>query len=259
MQSNKRRMNMRKIHKFLIIICFLSSSTVLAQTEVKTMFGGVNSWQSTLISAALDASGKQYTINNMPISGLGERVLRSVESGQIDVIWTMTSSAVEHRLTPIRIPLFKGLLGNRLPIINKTDESKFASLSNEQFKALKVGQVESWPDAKILKNDGLTVVTSIEYSLLYKMLNAKRFDYFTLGAAEIEGEFNRLGPETQKIDSNILIQYYSPAYFFVNPKKPELAKDIEAGLEILIASGKFDEMFYNQPMFKNIHERLGLT
>ncbi|PSW13937.1 pilus assembly protein PilM [Photobacterium sanctipauli] len=249
---------MKPLSKLLLAIGLFSASTVHAATEVKTMFGGVDLWQDTLLRSALDASGKDYTVSKLDNSGLGERAVRALEAGQSDVIWTMTSPEMEERLIPIRIPLFKGLLGNRLPIIKKADQGKFASLDENQFRQLKVGQVESWPDAKILANDGLPVVTSIEYALLYGMLNAQRFDYFTLGAAEIEGEFNRLGPDGQMIDNNILIQYHSPAYFFVSPTKPELAADITAGLEKLVANGQFDEMFYNLSIFKDLHQRLKL-
>lgn len=248
----------KSLSKLLLAISLVSAGTAHATTEVKTMFGGVDLWQETILQAALVASGHDYSINKLENIGLGERAVRDLEAGRGDVIWTMTSPEMEERLIPIRIPLFKGLLGNRLPIINTADEAKFASLNDEQFRQLKVGQVESWPDAKILTKDGLKVVTSVEYALLYGMLNAKRFDYFTLGASEIEGEFSRLGPDNQEIDPNVLIQYHSPAYFFVSPKQPELAADITAGLEKLVANGKFDEMFYNLSIFKDLHERLKL-
>ncbi|EGQ9299323.1 hypothetical protein E4T16_14700 [Vibrio parahaemolyticus] len=43
----------------------------------------------------------------------------------------MTFTDLEERLIPIRIPPFKGFLGNRLFIINKSDESKFDNMSED--------------------------------------------------------------------------------------------------------------------------------
>ncbi|MGF1682621.1 hypothetical protein [Photobacterium minamisatsumaniensis] len=249
---------MKLLSTLILATSIFSASTAHAVTEVKTIFGGVDIWQDSLLQAALEASGNDYTIQKLTNVGFGERAVRDLEGGRGDILWTMTSPEMEQRLIPVRIPLFKGLLGNRIPIIKKADSVAFSTLTNEQFRQLKIGQVESWPDAKILANDGLQVVTSIEYALLYGMLNSQRFDYFTLGAAEIEAEFDRLGPDNQEIDRHILIQYHSPAYFFVSPSQPELAADITAGLETLIANGKFDEMFYNLSIFKDLHQRLKL-
>lgn len=238
---------------------FLFSHVIHASEQVITMFGGADTWQNTLLETALKHSGKDYELHKAEHIGIGERAIGDVANGTGDVLWSMTSTNLEERLIPIRIPLFKGLLGNRLLIINKNDEDKFSGMSEEMFQALKVGQVESWPDAKILSNAGLNVVTSVEYPTLYNMLNAQRFDYFTLGAAEIEGEFANLGPATQEIEKTILLQYHSPAYFFVNPAKVQLAQDIERGLKAMIENGSFNKMFYSLPTFKDLHEKLNLS
>lgn len=48
------------------------------------------------------------------------------------------------------------------------------------------------------------------------------------------------------IEQDLLLYIPLPTYYFVTPKKPELAKRIEKGLITLIDNGTFDEIFIQQ-------------
>ncbi len=55
--------------------------------------------------------------------------------GLLDVCWASSDSDIEAQLRPIRIPLFKGLLGYRIFIINKNDQAKFSHVKTlEELK-----------------------------------------------------------------------------------------------------------------------------
>ena len=72
-----------------------------------------------------------------------------------DLIWMMTSEKREYQLRPVRVPLFKGLLGYRVAAINTADLPVFANLDTvEELKLLVAGQGIDWPDTEILNVNG---------------------------------------------------------------------------------------------------------
>lgn len=211
-------------------------------------------WQFNLLKEALRRSGKVYQVEQMSTQMNQKRNVEEALAGTVDVFWSMTSKQLEETVLPVRIPLFKGLLGNRLLIIRKSDEAKFAQVKTlADFKQLTAGQNRYWPDASILEANGVPVVTSYQYANLYPMLEGGRFDYLALGAQEIGDELASHPDPALKIDTHILLQYRSPAYFFVSPKRPELAAAILAGLENMISDGSFDEMFNRELKIEQLY------
>lgn len=220
------------------------TSTANNAAPIKIVTTIQQQWQFNLLKEALRRSGQPYQVEQMSTQMNQKRKVEEALAGTVDVFWSMTSKELEETVLPVRIPLFKGLLGNRLLIIRKTDEARFANVKTlADFKRLKAGQNRYWPDASILEANGLPVVTSYQYTNLYPMLEGGRFDYLALGAQEIGDELASHPDPALKIDTHILLQYRSPAYFFVSPKRPELAAAILAGLENMISDGSFDEMF----------------
>lgn len=220
------------------------NSTASNPAPIKIVTTIQQQWQFNLLKEALRRSGQSYQVEQMSTQMNQKRKVEEALAGTVDVFWSMTSKELEETVLPVRIPLFKGLLGNRLLIIRKTDEARFANVKTlADFKQLKAGQNRYWPDASILEANGLPVVTSYQYTNLYPMLEGGRFDYLALGAQEIGDELASHPDPALKIDTHILLQYRSPAYFFVSPKRPELAAAILAGLENMISDGSFDEMF----------------
>jgi hypothetical protein len=200
------------------------TSTANSAAPIKIVTTIQQQWQFNLLKEALRRSGQSYQVEQMSTQMNQKRKVEEALAGTVDVFWSMTSKELEETVLPVRIPLFKGLLGNRLLIIRKTDEARFANVKTQvDFKQLKAGQNRYWPDASILEANGLPVVTSYQYTNLYPMLEGGRFDYLALGAQEIGDELASHPDPALKIDSHILLQYRSPAYFFVSPKRPELA------------------------------------
>ncbi|QYK08228.1 substrate-binding periplasmic protein [Shewanella mangrovisoli] len=245
------------VFSFIAIVAVASASFTLANAAYAAGTSSANNaapikivttiqqqWQFNLLKEALRRSGQHYQVEQMSTQMNQKRKVEEALAGTVDVFWSMTSKELEETVLPVRIPLFKGLLGNRLLIIRKTDEARFANVKTlADFKQLKAGQNRYWPDASILEANGLPVVTSYQYTNLYPMLEGGRFDYLALGAQEIGDELASHPDPALKIDTHILLQYRSPAYFFVSPKRPELAAAILAGLENMISDGSFDEMF----------------
>ena len=230
------------------------TSSASNPTPIKIVTTIQQQWQFNLLKEALRRSGKPYQVEQMSTQMNQKRNAEEALAGTVDVFWSMTSKELEETMLPVRIPLFKGLLGNRLLIIRKSDEAKFANVKTlADFKQLTAGQNRYWPDASILEANGVPLVTSYQYTNLYPMLEGGRFDYLALGAQEIGDELASHPDPALKIDSHILLQYRSPAYFFVSPKRPELAEAILAGLEYMISDGSFDEMFNRELKIEQLY------
>lgn len=167
------------------------------------------------------------------------------------VLWTATSIQRETLLRPIRVPMFKGLIGVRVLVIRREDEAKFRQIQNLQgLQRLVAGQGANWPDSAILQANGLPVTEGVGKAQVYKMLAAKRLDYFPRGVTEIANETAFLAQHNLMVAPNIYLSYPAAMYFFVNQENAELARRLETGFERLIDSGQFAAFFYNHPRIK---------
>jgi hypothetical protein len=180
------------------------------------------------------------------------RFLYEMKQGRnISVIWAAVSAELEDELLPIRIPLRKGILGYRVFLIHQRDQAQFSAIATiDQLKRLRVGQGFTWLDVKILQNAGFNVVTGTSYEGLFKMLMAKRFDYFSRGIIEASAEVNARQAQypDMVVESSKMLYYPLPKYFYVKKDNAKLAKRIERGLEMMIVDGSFEAIFrkYNQ-------------
>jgi hypothetical protein len=164
------------------------------------------------------------------------------------VLWTMTSKDRERMLTPIREPMFRGLIGQRVLVIRREDQDKFAQIHQlAQLQTLMAGQGAQWPDTGILQANGLTVIEASSTEQLYRMLAAKRFDYFPRGVMEITGEQAFLDKYNLIVEPYLVISYPAAMYFFVNKNNHNLAQRLRKGWEIVYANKTFDDFFYGHP------------
>ncbi|MQA19291.1 ABC transporter substrate-binding protein [Rugamonas rivuli] len=123
---------------------------------------------------------------------------------ELDIYWSMTSTAREQGVIPVHIPLMKGLLGCRLMIIRKDSVERFAQIKTmADLKRISIGQGLDWPDTAINQAAGLHVVTSSSYETLVQMLKAKRFDGIALGANEIDEELAKKRDADLTIEKNL--------------------------------------------------------
>lgn len=166
------------------------------------------------------------------------------------VLWTATSQQRETLLLPIRVPIFKGLIGTRVLVVRRQDLKKFARLRTlADLRKFVAGQGASWPDTTILRTNGIRTTEGVGKDQLYKMLEAKRFDYFPRGVIEIANETDFLEEHNLAVVPDVLINYPTAMYYFVNNNNNELAERIQRGWDVILANGEFDRFFYG-------HERV---
>ena len=185
------------------------------------------------------------------------RIFKHIDNDIIDIVWSGTNIYREENYTPIRIPIFKGLLGHRFIIIHKDNLAKFEQISKpEQLKKLIACQGIHWPDSNILEANGYIVNRVVHYEAMFKMILKKRCDYFPRAIYEAFSErelLKKTNPELIVYDK-IMLQYKLPVYFFVKKNNHALAEIIENNFIKYINNGEFTKsMNISNLLPKNIN------
>lgn len=179
----------------------------------------------------------------------GRAVALLAQGRTLDVIWTMTSRQREQKLTPIRIPLLRGLMGMRLLIIRADDQSRFDHIHRlEQLRELRAGQGHDWPDADILRANDLPITRVSQYEALFSMLEQGRLDYVPRAVNEPWAEVAAHEEMDLAVEDSLLLYYPAASYFFVAPDDERLAGRLRQGLERALADGSFAQLFRNHPV-----------
>jgi len=212
-----------------------------------------------LLKLALNYSGKHYTYSTTEETYSRPRLMESVKNGSVSLMWGGTSEQMESDYIPIRIDAYRGLMSHRVLIIRNGDQSRFDSIKTlDDLRKIKFGQGRSWQDASIMESAGFDVVKSTKKPGLFYMLDGGRFDAFPRGANEAWSETSAFPKLNLAVDKQLVLVYPLPTYFFVHKGDPELAKDIENGLETAIKDGNFDNYFYNSKEVKDALDRADL-
>ncbi len=250
-----------------VIITFLLGMTLSltplhAQTKTLSINPVINdnyAYCIELLKLALANSGSDYRFETVDASGSQSREIQDLLDGRIDVIWIGTSTEIEAQLKPIRVPLYRGLLGHRIFIIREGDQARFDRVQTlADLQKISIGQGRTWVDTNILEANGFTVEKSSKYPGLFHMLDGGRFDAFSRGVHEPWGELSTNSELPLTVEKRLAVIYRLPMYFFVSPKSTELAEDIERGLYTMIENGEFDRFFYNNKMIRDTLEQANL-
>jgi len=203
-----------------------------------------NDYAQQLLQLALSKTGTEYQIQLAQVPMNQERQVLEIEAGRtIDVASIPSSAEREARLLPIRIPIHKGALGWRIGLIRKGDQELLARVNSlKSLQSVSLAQGQEWPDTKILEANGISVITAPRYEGLFKMLEARRFDYFPRSVMEIWDE-QANNADRLVVEPHLALHYYYDSYFMVNRKNTRLAQAIHDGLEKAILDGSFDELF----------------
>jgi len=174
------------------------------------------------------------------------KLLELISGDIIEFTVLPTKPEWEEKLIPIRIPIRKGLQGYRLFFVDAKGKQTLTEVETlEQLKAIPTGSGAQWSTTAALETAGFNVVKAQTKDDLIKMLKLRRFVTYGRGIDEIFFERSQLAAQYPflAIDREIALFIPHPIYFFVTPKRPDLAKRIERGLRAMIADGSFDALF----------------
>lgn len=215
-----------------------------------------------LLTAALQVNTEEYGefILKNSINMNNERAKTSILRDNFgDIIHSATHDNWEKELIPIRIPIFKGIMGLRVFLINEKLQDKFLSINTiADLKKLSLGSGHVWAITEVFKQHGFMVITGTKYDSMFRMLKKERFEYLPRGLNEVLVEFELRKKENDQlmIEPSILLDITLPVYFFVNPNKPTLAKRLKEGLKTIIGNGTFDKIFNKH--FNHVFKKLNI-
>lgn len=170
------------------------------------------------------------------------RAFLQLASGELDVASSITTTEHEAQALALRVCLYRGLLGIRLPIALTRRRAELQGITTlEQARRLRLAQVESWPDTQILKANGWPAQGITRRDSFPALLERERIDLFALGATEVYPIIDAL-PGLSVLDG-WLIAYAAPSYLFVSPRQPALAARLRRGWELVLADGSFIALF----------------
>lgn len=244
-----------------LIICLFSLSLHTYAEPLRMVQGnnGIETYAKGLLKLALSKVPGKYEWQEAVPNASEERMVQMLIDNELDVVWYASTKNLEERLLPIRIPMYRGLLGYRVLMIRKGTQNKFDNIKTlEDLRKVSLGQGRFWADTQVLEANKLNVVKVLKYEGLFHMLDGGRFDAYPRGVHEPWAEMQRYPDLALDVEKNLLISYTNPFYFFVSKNNPELAKNIERGLRIAIEDGSFNEYFMNDPTVKDVITKANL-
>lgn len=201
----------------------------------------------SLLSLALRHVDRAYTPEPLGLEMAQQRTMLEIARGDnpLDLMWTMTDPEREAGpLLPVRIPVDRGLLGWRLLLVRRDELPMWREVRDlARLRTLMAGQGHDWPDTRILRANGLPVGTSSSYESLFRMLARGRIDYFPRAIGEIDSELAAHDDAGLAIAPGLMLYYPTASYFFVSPRRPELAEHLRLGLEAAVADGSMARLF----------------
>lgn len=247
------------LHRSLIsacVFCVISSAAVIAEAStemeirippsIDPIFFHRNAYSMALLENALTKSGIDYKLvqSDVQIGNLA-RLRRHIAKGIYDVSWLHTSSEIEEELLPIRIPIFKGIIGWRIAFIRPESTTEFSAVKDLQGLRVFMGvQGFNWPDVAIMEHSKLKLRVGVDLPNIRQLLVNKRADYFPRSISEIWDEEDYFSEQGAIVEQTFALYYPSAVYFFVSRENTALAEAIKSGLEISLSDGSYDQLFF---------------
>lgn len=251
----------RKYVLLCLMACLLALSLQAHAAPLRMVEGGnsIENYAKGLLKLALSKIPAQYDWQETVENGSEERIVQMLLNNELDVVWYASTNDLEERLLPVRIPMYRGLLGYRVLMIKRGTQHKFDGVKTlEDLRQFSLGQGLFWADTQVLSANDLNVVKVLKYEGLFFMLDGDRFDAYPRGVHEPWSEMQRYPKLALEVEQNLLLSYINPFYFFVNKNNTKLAADIERGLRIAIEDGSFNEYFLNDATVKDVINKANL-
>ena len=253
----------------VVILILIVFSTVANTNENKEIspktttklvsFGlDLEGFEDALLAQILSYQKADILISRYPRWIPGARAFRIMDKHQgIDIVWGSSTKERFDLYLPVKVPIYKGLIGWRLALVTQAKQQIFADVTTlAELRQYNPGQRLNWSDYKIFKENGFTITSGASPRALAEMLVLDRFDFYPRAVIEIEMEQREYRGMNIVRDPHLLILYKSAYVFYVAKDNVELAKVLTDGLHKAKADGSFDRLFERH--FKALFERLDL-
>lgn len=204
-----------------------------------------------LALAKTEAQFAKVNIVELPNRQVDKRLRAELLARNIDLLWSPTSPELEAEFLPVKVSLLKELNNYRLLLIRPESQAQFSRVKTlKDLRQFKGGMSAHWVDADIMQANSLPLVKAVGYGKLFKMLAAKRFDYFSRGLYQIQTEVNFYPDLHLTIEKELMLYYQNEVYFFVHKDNKLLAERLRLGLEVAQRDGSFDALFNSIPRYQ---------
>ncbi len=210
---------------------------------------GKNQYVEKLLQHIFSAQGYSLTIHyaKLPSNKIRTAKLLS-QNKEIDLFWANYRTNTSPQLTLIKYPLYSGYIGYRLLLINKKKHNQFSQIKSLAQLALFTGvQKKDWLDYNILVKNGLNIEGNLTFPSMFKAIEQELADYFPRSILEIDRELAQFGSPLLSVAPNIMLQYPSASYFYVNKENQKLTAILQQGFKKIVKNGifkkNFDEFF----------------
>ena len=240
----------------LFIVCMMSTLCFKAYAVERVITIAIdesdtrNRYYRDLLYLALESSEEEYgsyEVIHRESYMSSHRTLAELVSGQhLSVDVSMPKSHWADKTLVVPFPILKGLASFRLFLVLEKNQAAVNRIrSLDSLKLFSFGQGRGWSTNKILEDHGFSVVYGENYSGLFPMLGADRFQLLMRGADEILLEMQSFSHVVPKmgVAKNIAVFSYLPKYFNVTKMQPLLAERLEYGLKKSFDEGKVDALF----------------
>ncbi|PCK30956.1 transporter substrate-binding domain-containing protein [Pseudoalteromonas piscicida] len=226
---------------WLVLSCILFSAKAQETSEIR-ISAGADPYIIELLTLALSYHSEPSRLVSVRSIPTQDRALRLLgEPGGLDISWLVTNSQREQVARAIRIPLVKGILGYRIPLVHQDNRDLLKPVRYiGDLRGITFGLRHDWPDREIFEQNGLTVTAFTQEASGYEMLTKKRFDILPSDLISIETVVN----EPQLVaDQNVVFYYPSAVYFFVAKANQQLHSKLRRGLKSALQDGRFEALF----------------
>lgn len=187
-----------------------------------------------------------YRIEHIPAHMERPRMLAALKAGKLANVTTYPADAQWLReLKVVPIPIDMGLQSWRVFLIVASNQSRIRAMGEAgKLNELTAGASSTWVSANALRDNGYPVVPGGNYTGLFQMLMAGRFDYFPRGINEIYGEYDVYSKTypTLAVEESILLHDNIPSFFFVAPQARRIYRRLNAGMESMLKDGSLERL-----------------
>ena len=213
-----------------------------------------------VLKLALAKSGRSYDLEPTPLGHLSEQQgVQAVLAGEkLDVVWLGVTPTYDEQLSPVRIPIDRGIKGCRIFLIDGARQAEFSRIKSlADLRKMTALQGPAWPDTPILRNAGLSVSTG-GFDHLFHMMLARRGDYVPRDLPEAfrdQARFSKSEPGLT-VEKTLLLHYTLTDMFYVRRSNQQLHDDLYRGFVAALKDGSYDALFKADP---EIHLALKLA
>jgi hypothetical protein len=228
-----------------------SSPMLIIHADLPPEQAPKNTYRAELYKLLLDVTRPEFGDYQLQsytgaIAARRQALLMS-EGVQLNVHWASPGTPIaEADVIKIPVDIQRGLLGYRVCLTTAPINFPWADVVDlKSLELVRIGQVDSWPDSDIYTFNRLNLVGTPSFDGLFEMLAANRFDCLALGVDEVGTIYREKKAKfaNMRIEESLIIHYEFPVYMYVSAKRPDIAKRLRRGFEIIQHNGQFDGLF----------------